>query len=66
MPSAVIRHFHHDAATSRLLIVFQTGRRYVYEGVPQGVAEQLRRSRSKGEFFNANIRDNYRCQRVED
>ena len=34
MPSTVIQAFHYEAASRELLVVFRTGRRYVYRGVP--------------------------------
>jgi KTSC domain len=59
MPSTVIRSFAYDAATRRLLIVFQSGRRYTYEAVPPEAFAALQSSRSKGEFFNTHIRDKF-------
>ena len=66
MPSAVIRHFRYDPATARLLVVFRSGRRYVYSGVPEATADAMRRAFSKGEFFNEHIRDRFGCERLED
>jgi len=66
MPSTVIRYFRHDPETSRLLVVFQSGRRYVYSPVPATTAEAMRRAFSKGEFFNAHIRDRFACERLDD
>jgi hypothetical protein len=63
MPSTVIRSFAYDAASRRLLIVFQSGRRYTYEEVPPETFAALQDSFSKGEFFNAHIRDNFRFVR---
>lgn len=65
MPSTVIRWFRHDPDTRDLLVVFQTGRRYVYRGVPESVATAMRQAFSKGEFFNAHIRDHYAFERLE-
>jgi hypothetical protein len=59
MPSTVIRSYHYDPASCQLVVVFQTGRRYVYEEVPNEVFESLKRAFSKGEFFNSHIRDHY-------
>jgi lysyl-tRNA synthetase class 2 len=63
MPSTVIRSFAYDAASRRLRIVFQSGRRYTYEEVPRETFAALKRSFSKGEFFNAHIRNNFRFVR---
>jgi len=59
MPSTVIRSFAYDAASRRLSIVFQSGRRYIYEEVPPETFAAMQGSFSKGEFFNAHIRDNF-------
>ena len=59
MPSTVIRSFRYDADSRKLFIIFQTGRRYTYEDVPEEIYEAMKGSFSKGEFFNAHIRDNF-------
>jgi hypothetical protein len=59
MPSTVIRSFEYDTANRRLLVVFQSGRRYTYERVPPETFAALQGSRSKGEFFNTHIRDKF-------
>jgi hypothetical protein len=64
MPSTVIRERFYDAGTSRLTITFVTGRMYVYEDVPPDVMADFDAARSKGQFFNAHIRDRYRCREV--
>jgi hypothetical protein len=64
MPSTVIFDRHYDAATSRLTITFVTGRIYVYEGVPAAVAAEFGAASSKGQYFNAHIRDHYDCHEI--
>jgi len=64
MPSSVIRDRVYDAGTSRLTITFVTGRIYVYEDVPPRVATDFDAATSKGQFFNAHIRDRYRCREI--
>jgi lysyl-tRNA synthetase class 2 len=66
MPSSVIRYFRYDVAKRRLLVVFQSGRRYVYLDVPQGIATAMGRAFSKGEYFNAHIRDRFAYERLDD
>jgi lysyl-tRNA synthetase class 2 len=66
MPSAVIRHFHFEPQAERLVVVFQSGRRYAYLGVPAATAEAMRRAFSKGEFFNDHIRDRFPFERLDD
>ena len=63
MPSSVIRSFRYDPPGRRLDITFQTGRAYSYHDVPQTVAEAMRDAVSKGEYFNAHVRDRYRHSR---
>jgi len=59
MPSTVIHSFQYDADARLLLIVFHSGRRYLYSEVPFDVYQALRRSRSKGAYFNQHIRDRF-------
>lgn len=65
MPSAVIRYFAYDPDRRELKITFQSGRRYVYEGVPPEVHEAMKGAFSKGEFFNEHIRERFRFRRQE-
>jgi hypothetical protein len=64
MPSSVIRDRVYDAGTSRLTIAFVTGRIYVYDDVPPDVAAEFDAAMSKGQFFNAQIRDRCRCREI--
>ena len=59
MPSTVIRWFNYDADSRKLHIVFQSGRRYIYENVPPQTYAAMKDSFSKGEFFNTYIRDHF-------
>jgi len=59
MPSTVIRRFVYDEMTSDLWIEFTTGRRYVYSGVPQEVADAFRAAFARGVYFNTRIRDQF-------
>ena len=63
MPSTVIRTFEYDPAEQRLDILFTTGRRYSYHAVPPDLFEAMKSAFSKGEFFNAHIRDRFRYSR---
>lgn len=47
-------------------ICFTSGRRYLYLGVPQAVAEDFSRSGSKGSFFNRAIKGRYDCHPLRD
>jgi hypothetical protein len=59
MPSMVIHSFAYDANKQQLLVVFRSGRRYVYEQVSEDTYTRLRGAFSKGEFFNKHIRDRF-------
>jgi hypothetical protein len=59
VPSSVIRRFVYDEMEGDLWVEFTTGRRYVYSGVPQEVADALRGAFAKGVYFNTRIRDRF-------
>jgi hypothetical protein len=65
MPSTVIRMFHYDADRKRLVIDFQSGRRYAYSNVPAEIYLGMCRARSRGSFFNTQVRDRYPYVLVE-
>jgi hypothetical protein len=59
MPSSVIRRFVYDEMEANLWVEFTTGRKYVYSGVPQEVADAFRGAFAKGVYFNTRIRDRF-------
>lgn len=59
MPSSAIRFYRFDATRRELLIVFASGRRYVYANVPPDIAAAFDAAESKGTFFNTEIRDRF-------
>ena len=46
-------------------MTFITGRRYIYDDVPQDVFEAFKAAFSKGTFFNQEIRDRYAYREVQ-
>jgi hypothetical protein len=64
MPSSVIRRFVYDEMESNLWVEFTTGRKYVYTGVPQEVADAFRGAFAKGIYFNTRIRDRFPYREV--
>jgi lysyl-tRNA synthetase class 2 len=64
MPSTVIQRFDYVPERRELVVTFTTGRRYVYEEVPEAVAERFRSAFAKGRFFNARIRDRFACHEI--
>jgi hypothetical protein len=59
VPSKVIRSFDYNAERSELRVVFQSGRRYVYQDVPEETYRAMKGAFSKGVYFNAHIRDQF-------
>jgi lysyl-tRNA synthetase class 2 len=66
MPSTVIRTYEYDPARQELSIAFSSGRRYVYLNVPESIFRGMKGAFSKGEFFNAHIRERFRFVRMDD
>jgi hypothetical protein len=63
--SAAIQEIDYDAERSKLLVRFQSGERYVYVGVPGEVHRSFLEADSKGRFFQAEIRDRYPYNRLD-
>jgi predicted nucleic acid-binding protein len=57
--SRAIHAIGYDASRRVLEVIFNTGRIYQFVDVPAEAYEQLRSAGSKGEYFNASIRDTY-------
>ena len=66
MPSQVVRTFVYHPEEGRLDIVFTTGRRYSYHGVPPQTAHAMQGAFAKGHFFNRHIRDRFAFTRQPD
>ncbi|MCA1543600.1 KTSC domain-containing protein [Bradyrhizobium sp. NBAIM32] len=64
MPSSVIRFFRYSPEKRELKVTFVSGRLYVYADVPPEIAAAFGDSRSKGTFFNREIRDRYACRDI--
>lgn len=64
MPSTVIRNFTYAPDRRELLVEFVTGRRYLYLDVPEREALAFGSAFAKGRYFNAHIRDRYRCREL--
>jgi len=59
MPSAMIQHISYDEAAHELNVTFIGGAAYTYYHVPKQVYAAFRAAFSKGQYFNANIKDRY-------
>jgi hypothetical protein len=55
----VIESIAYDAASARLVVTFNGGRIYAYDGVPSEVHAAFEPAQSKGQFFNTEIKDKY-------
>ena len=64
MPSTAIKFYRYDASKRTLLIVFTSGRRYLYAEVPPDIAAAFDAAESKGAYFNADIRDRYAYREI--
>jgi hypothetical protein len=57
--STAIARIEYDDLSHRLLVTFTSGRSYTYYDVPRGVYWEFASASSKGQFFNAYIKDRY-------
>jgi len=63
MPSSVISSFRYDEKSSKLEIRFVSGIVYLYSNVPAFIYEEMKRSKSKGIYFNQKIKGKYSFER---
>jgi lysyl-tRNA synthetase, class II len=59
-----MRSVGYESKSKILEIEFQSGEVYQYLGVPKTVHAGLLRAKSKGQYFNGEIRDDYAFVRV--
>jgi KTSC domain len=64
MPSTAIRSHSYNSEAPELTITFVTGRRYVYDDVPQDLYDRFKTASSRGAFFNREIRDRYAYREI--
>ena len=64
MWSSVIRGAWYLPQRRQLDLLFASGRRYIYSGVPMALAQGFARADSKGRFYNAEIRNSYPCREI--
>ena len=62
--SSVLRGAWYLPERRQLDLLFTSGRRYIYSGVPASVAEGLAAAESKGRFYNLEIRNRFPCRQV--
>jgi lysyl-tRNA synthetase class 2 len=61
--SSTLNDVAYDTERRRLVLTFASGSVYEYADVPATVARDLLQAESKGRYFNAHIRDQYRFSR---
>jgi len=59
MPSSVIRFYRYNTKRRELTIVFTSGVAYTYLRVPPVTHLEMNAALSKGEYFNAHVRDKF-------
>ncbi len=64
--STVIRGAWYLPERRQLDLLFTSGRRYVYSGVPMGIASRFAEAESKGRFYNLEIRNRFPCREIGD
>jgi hypothetical protein len=62
--SSSLRSIGYDAGTGTLEVEFTSGSVYRYAGVPRDVWVGIRRSASKGKYFQEVVRDRYEAEKV--
>lgn len=62
--STVIRGAWYLPRRRQLDLLFTSGRRYIYSGVPMAVANGFAEAESKGRFYNFEIRNRFPCREV--
>jgi hypothetical protein len=63
MPSMAVEHLSYDEVAQELHVAFVGGGAYTYYEVPKQVYTAFRAAFSKGQFFNAWIKDRYDFRR---
>lgn len=58
--STAILRIEYDELSQELVVIFTSGRLYTYYDVPRDVYQRFVNAPSKGQFFNAHIKDRYR------
>lgn len=61
--STVIKSFDYDRDKKILRVEFGNGSVYKYHDVPEDIYQEMQNAPSKGQYFNAQIRDKFGCDR---
>ena len=63
--SSLVQRAIYNPANETLAVTFQTGRTYLYFGVPRALYEEFSAAESQGQFFNWRIRDQYEFRELD-
>ncbi len=63
--SSNLQSVGYENSTNTLEIEFKNGGIYQYFDVPESEYKALMSAESHGKYFIANIRDKYRCQKIQ-
>lgn len=66
MDSSLIRGARYWPDHRALEVCLAGGRRYLYLGVPESIAEGFTQATSKGSYFNRAIRGRFDCHALKD
>jgi hypothetical protein len=62
--SSMIHAIGYDSKTRTLEVVFNSGRTYIYDGVPPKICKELMGAGSKGQYIRAEVIDCYPCSEL--
>ena len=62
--SSNIKTTEYDVDSNKLIVEFNNGQKYEYEGVPLQTYTQFRMSESQGKFFTSDIAKKYPYKKV--
>jgi len=63
--SRTMKSVGYESKSRILEIEFTSGEVYQYVDVPEMVHKKLLQAKSKGQYFNSDIRDDYTCIRLD-
>jgi hypothetical protein len=62
--SSNLKKSEYDTETKLMVVTFNNGLKYQYEGIPHQIYTKFRMSESQGKFFNSNILKNYKYKKI--
>jgi hypothetical protein len=62
--SSNIKKTEYDTETSKLIVEFNNGFKYEYEGVPHQAYTAFRKSESQGKYFTTDISKKYKYKKL--